>query len=419
MKILIVSHTLPVPANSGGPIRVLNLARNLSRTDEVDLISAVRGAVPSADSDELGRCFSKVHLVPWRRPGKVKDLQVVMRMLAKGIPYYTKYVYSEELAQTLRRITGETKYDVIVIEHTDEARYLEALHPQHGAATFLSMHNVTTVQYRRMCALAGNPVEKFRLLLTWLAMRSWEPRMAARFDGVITVSEKDREALLRMQPGINVVVVPNGVDTRALTPLPREGRQKNILLVGSLGYAPNVDAAFLLHDRVFPLVRAEVPDCTLTIVGRDAPPGLKRLDARPAVCIEGSVPEVRPYHAQALVSVVPLRAGGGTRIKILEAMALGTPVVSTRVGCEGIDIVHGEHLLIADSAEEMASAVVSILRDGDLWHRLSRNGRAFVEQRHDWASVAGDLRSVFERAKIGALRIGPAAASKGGLAVAP
>jgi polysaccharide biosynthesis protein PslH len=218
--------------------------------------------------------------------------------------------------------------------------------------------------------------------------------MARRFTKVVTVSEADRELFLSLGSGCSISIVSNGVDTRTYLPFPLEGRGKNILLIGSMDYKPNVDAALYFMGDIFPAVRKRHPDCTLTIVGKTPPDDIQRLAEEPGVNVHSNVADVQPYYQKALVSVVPLRSGGGTRLKILEAMAFGTPVVSTSIGCEGLDVENNRNILIADDPVDFAGQIITLLTDLKLWNRISLNGRDLVQENYDWEQISRKYRAI-------------------------
>jgi glycosyltransferase involved in cell wall biosynthesis len=163
-----------------------------------------------------------------------------------------------------------------------------------------------------------------------------------------------------------------------------------------MDYKPNIDAALYFIENIFPVVRKRHPDCTVTIVGKTPVDDIKRLAEEQGVTVHSDVDDVRPYYQKAFVSIVPLRSGGGTRLKILEAMALGTPVVSTSIGCEGLDVENNFNILIADKPNDFAQQITNLLMDSELWNRLSHNGRALVQENYDWEQISRNYRAILE-----------------------
>jgi glycosyltransferase involved in cell wall biosynthesis len=277
------------------------------------------------------------------------------------------------------------------------AGYLRAVDRAHTGKIVLETHDMNTELYKRRFLLEKNPFKKLKLFLTWMPLRTWEARMAARFDLVVTVSEKDKIRFLSRKKGLKILVVPNGVDTDTNRPAPRSGRDEEILFVGAMDYAPNVDAVLYMYKEIFPRIRQKRPHCSLSIVGKEPPREIRRLGLLPGVTVAADVPDVRPYYRRARVAVVPILSGGGSRLKILESMALGTPVVSTSIGCEGLDVKNGLHLLVADRPDDFAACVDRLLTDVDLWEGLAREGRRLVEESYDWRNIAALFLQNLER----------------------
>jgi glycosyltransferase involved in cell wall biosynthesis len=227
-------------------------------------------------------------------------------------------------------------------------------------------------------------------------MGYWEPRYAERFDRCTTVSEVDQRLLMNANPRLHVDVIPNGVDIEKYQPLPspRENVSASLMFIGNMGYPPCADAALYFCSEIFPLIRQAINAAELWIVGRD--PGTEVLQLNSGnIHVTGRVDDVVSYYRQSPICVVPLRAGGGTRLKILEAMALGRPVVSTTIGCEGLNVIDGEHLLIADTPEQFAEKTVLLLSDRQLYQHISANGRQLVETCYSWDKIAERLMEVY------------------------
>jgi polysaccharide biosynthesis protein PslH len=225
--------------------------------------------------------------------------------------------------------------------------------------------------------------------------RREELRACHRMDRVLTVSEEDRRALRTELPGLEAAVVPNGVDLERFSPA-GEPKGASAVFVGKMDYRPNVDAVRWFCAEVLPRVRAAVPGFVFTVVGSRPVSAVRELGRLPGVRVTGRVAETRPYVRDAAIAVVPLRAGSGTRLKILEALAMGRPVVSTTLGCEGLDTVDGAHLAVADSPEGFAERVVRLLRHDGERARLGRHGRQLVAERYGWTASVARLEATYE-----------------------
>ena len=330
----------------------------------------------------MRRCHPLVHL-----PG-------LPRYALAGRPLELRFEYSKELADRIRHLVSTVGFDVVQIEHSFMALYLETIPPDAQCKRILVFHNVAFDQFNGIFRIERRPITRMRALIHSLMMRRWEPRYAERFDRCIAVSEVDRELLLAANPRLQVDVIPNGVDTQVYQPLPQGSAPPSLLFIGKMSYPPCTDAALYFCREILPGIRHVIGNVETWIVGREPPPEVMRLQGD-GVHITGWVDDVVPYYRRAAVCVVPLRAGGGTRLKILEAMALGRAVVSTTVGCEGLDVVDGEHLLIADSPEQFAEKTVRLLTDGALYQAIATNARQLVVTRYDWDAIARQLMQVY------------------------
>ena len=237
-------------------------------------------------------------------------------------------------------------------------------------------------------------------------MLRFERDALARFNLVLAVSNADRQTFARLYPGAlqrPAHVVPTGVDTAFFAPVPAEStvRRAHLVFTGSMDWLPNEDGMLYFVRDILPRIRQVEPETTLSIIGRAPTPAVKRLADQPGIEVTGRVDDVRPHIASGSVYVVPLRIGGGTRLKIFEAMAMGKAVVSTTVGAEGLPVTHGQDVLIADEPARFAQAVVHMIRDVDDRRRLERAARQLVVDKYDWSAVAADFEAALERVRDG------------------
>lgn len=308
----------------------------------------------------------------------------------------THFYFLPEMVHKLRAALSKQEFDIVQFEHSYMASYLDVLSPSAGPRTVVAFIDVESSRLARMRALDISLYWRARHLLNWLSMERWERRIATRADLCITTSEVDKSLLASVAGARHLVVVPNGVDCDALTPLSWDAVRNDLLFVGTFDYLPNVDAALYLVRDVLPAVVRLIPDARCVLVGSHPPAVVQRLADDERVVVSGWVEDVRPYYERCAVCVVPLRAGGGTRLKILEAMAFGRPVVSTSIGCEGLNVTDGVNILIADSVSELAAAAVSVLSDGELRRSISAGGRMLVEKNYGWDKIARHLSSAYE-----------------------
>jgi polysaccharide biosynthesis protein PslH len=385
MRILVISHIVPYPVISGGAVRLYNLLQRIAARHEVWL--GLHLSTPEHDDtvEHMERICNGVVAGWLDRKHPLMHVPGLVRYALAGWPLEFKFHYSPELARQVRALCATIDFDIVQIEEVSMVRYLEEIPSDVRARRVVTMHNIESVQYDRIATFTHDRMAKLRLhLYSWM-IRRWEPRCAEQFDRCITVSEDDRDLLLAMNPHASVTVVPNGVDTRFNMLLP-PAEAPAILFVGAMDYLPCVDAMLFFCRHILPRIRRELPDVELWIVGSNPLPEIQRL-AGDGIHVTGRVPDVRPYYASSAISVVPLRAGGGTRLKILESMALGRPVVSTTIGCEGLDVVDGQHLLVADRPAAFAAHVVQLLSNMVQYQRIRTNARRLVEACYDWDAL--------------------------------
>ena len=307
-----------------------------------------------------------------------------------------KFYLSRELADKAARTAEAFQPDVVQIERSVMAPYIERLSPAARAKSILVFHDAAAQQYGRIASVERDPLVRIRSLLYGRMMNRWEASYASRFRCCVAVSEADRRLLLNANPNLSIEVIPNGVDTRLLEPLPPMECSSDLVFVGSMGYAPNSDGAVWFCREVLPHIGRLAEGVDLWIVGARPTPAVAAL-AGSNIHITGRVEDIVPLYRRSSVVIVPLRAGGGTRLKILEAMALGRPVVSTSVGAEGLNLVPGEHLLIADDPKDFAKQVVSLLSDPQLRLKLTRAARRIVAERYDWDGIAASQVELYQR----------------------
>jgi sugar transferase (PEP-CTERM/EpsH1 system associated) len=397
MRILFITDYLPYPLISGDRIRNYNLIRHIARQHQVSLVGFLQTPDEAGGVSHMQEFCCRVEAVDLRRRHRLARVPGLLRYVLAGIPFDFEFLHSEVLAGRIRHLASSAGFDIVQIEQTRMALYLEALPIDTNSKHILVFHNIAARQYDRISHIALTPTKRMRAWLHGRMLRRWEPRYAERFDRCITVSEVDRGLLMSANPRLQVDVVPNGVDTQIYQPLLLEGVQPALLLIGNMSYAPCADGAIWFCDQILPHIRRELSEVEVWIVGISPPPEVIRLSGD-GVHVTGRVEDVVPYYRRSTVSVVPLRAGGGTRLKILEAMALGRPVVSTSIGCEGLDVVDGQHLLIADDPERFAEKTVRLLKDRALYQRIVAEARQLAVTRYDWDVIARQLLDVYSEA---------------------
>lgn len=375
MRSLQVTKFMPWPPDSGGKRRSLAMARQLATLGEV--VTCAFGTQQHS-ADHLATEGIRLRCTPLRRNVAQLATGLLHARNLSGARFYDRQLHA------LVRETAATFHpDVLVIEYTQLAPYANGVS---ASWRVLDMHNVEselTASYTKTLGVARRGLYAAEAC----ALRRTERRILAGFNTVVVVSERDRERLVALAPGAQPLVCPNGWD--AGSPLPA-APDPTVIFVALLSWRPNVDAARWLVSGVWPHVRRRRPDARLLLVGRSPTPAVQAL-AAPDIEVTGTVPDVRPYYACAQVAVAPLRSGGGSRLKILEALDAGRPLVSTSIGVEGLEDLIDEGVLVADDERSFADQVVRLLGDAQLAAELGRMGNAAVQRRHTWAASLAPL----------------------------
>jgi sugar transferase (PEP-CTERM/EpsH1 system associated) len=390
MNVLWLTYGLPYPADSGARIRDFHLIREAARTSRIHLFSLIPPGDPT-DAGELRDFCKSIETVALPGPHSGRQLVSFIRCCLARRPLAAFPFYCAETARRLRNIIAREKIDILQVEQSHLAAYLDAALPEGTCRTVLSLHNVCFEQYRQMARLEVGLAARALYRLKAFASRKAERHYIPRFDCCVVVSPAEGELLQRVLPKVRPVVIENGVDCARLKPLPDSPSGSGLLFTGEMGYPPNTDGAMLFARSILPRIRAFVPDAKLFVVGHSPAALVKRLGWEPGIEVTGYVNDILPHYRRSKVAVVPLRAGGGTRLKILESMALGRAVVSTSIGCAGLEVRHGVHLMIADHPQQFADCVVRLLGDDALRAKLTGNARRLVEEHYDWPAIGERL----------------------------
>lgn len=398
MRILWLKTELLHPIDKGGRIRTYGMLRELRKRHRVTYLTLDDGgAAPDAIARAQEYCHELVR-VPFDpvRKSSARFYLALLANLGARLPYFLARYRSAAMRAAIDTRLNDRAIDVLVCDFLNPAVNLPA---RVGCGSVLFEHNVEALIWRRHYEVARGPLRRAYMREQWRKARRAERALCRRFDAVVAVSADDRE-MLRNEYGLSDVSdVPTGVDTEYFAPADRAQREPHhIVFTGSMDWLPNVDAMRFFLQDVLPSLRARLPDTTLTIVGRDPVPEIVQLaKAQPGVEVTGRVPDVRPYMESASAFIVPIRVGSGTRLKIYEAMAMERPVVSTTIGCEGLPVLDGQQLLVADTGEAFADALYRVLTQPELAAQLAARAAEFVRSRFSWASVTRPFEAVCER----------------------
>ncbi len=397
MHILLLTQVVPFPPDSGPKIKTYHLLRHLVTRHRVTLVTFTRNEAEEQAADSLRGLCAAVHTVPLTR-SRPRDALALGRSLLSGRPLLIERDDDPGMRRLLDRLLREEAaagrpFDLVHADQLNMAQFADPL----PLPRLLDQHNAVWTIVIRMLLQERGPK---RLLLEreWRLLRRYEGEICRRFEAITTVSAEDRRALEEAagQPR-EMPVIPIAIDVDGQPPVPREPGARGILSMATMMWPPNVDGVLWFARSIYPHIRAAAPDAPFYVVGQRPVAEVRALpDEQPGVEVTGYVPDTAPYIARSACLIVPLRSGGGMRVKILEALARGIPIVSTTIGYEGIDLVPGEHLLVADTPEEFAAAVLRLLDDPALGARIAAAGRQRALERYDWRAVCPAMDAVYE-----------------------
>jgi len=392
-KLLFLAQVLPYPPDGGVAIRTFNVLRLLAREFDLRMLCFFRRALVRdvANSVEGLRQFGDVngYDIP-EEFSAVKKAMNHFRSVVSGRPYTVFAYENREFRRQLRQELSRGIYDLVHFDSLDLSSYFDEVK---GLPTVCVHHNVESALLRRRSDTEPRGITRRYLRHQADLMEGEERRWIGRVSLNVAVSDADASQLRAMSSEARVEVVPNGVDVEAFVPA-QAGPRSGIVFVGGMSWFPNRDALEYFAGDILPQIHGGKPDVNVTWVGRALPESMERYRMS-GITLTGYVDDIRPYVNSAAVYVVPIRVGGGTRLKILDAWALGKAVVSTSVGCEGLRAEDGVNILIRDDPREFAAAVIAVLQDEVLRERLGRNARQTAEKTYSWGIVGSSMISSY------------------------
>ncbi len=389
MKILVIDEEFPFPLNTGKRLRTYNLIRVLALENEVSYL-----AYSEPDTDAVS-FMKKNNITPVCVPPvdrTQQGLKFYWRLftnLFSPYPYIVTSHFSQHFQKQLNTLLQQDKYDIVLCEWTPYAIFIKDIS---HAKKIVVAHNIETSIWRRYEQNEKNPIRRFYISIQRAKVDRFEQSAFKWADGATAVSQNEADIISGWGVPYPVAVVDNGVDLTYFCSSSNEPTKSNSLVfTGSMDWRPNQDAMLYFTEQILPLVQKEVPDISITMVGRKPPREIEELAKDSHITVTGTVDDVRPYIAEASVYIVPLRIGGGSRLKILEAMAMGKAVISTSIGAEGLRVTDGEHLLIRDGEQAFTEGIISLLHNTDMRNRLGQAGRQLVEREYGWESIGQRL----------------------------
>ncbi len=392
MNVLLLTQVLPYPPDSGPKVKTYHVLKYLAQNHAVTLVSFVRGD-QSPDVRHLAQYCRAIHTVAMER-SLLRDGLAMARSLVTAQPWMMVRDGRGAMHRCVDRLAAEQRFDVVHADQLNMAQYAWCVP---GARRILDAHNALWLLYRRLAETMSPGPRRWLLERDWRLIKRYEGAQVRRMDAVLAVSQEDCAALQEAagQP-VEIAVIPIAIDTDETTVVEREANARHILHLGTMYWPPNVDGVRWFVEQVYPRIRQQRPDVEFDVVGARPPQELLALnDNGLGIHVTGYVPDTLPYERRAALMVVPLRAGGGMRVKILNALAQGIPIVTTTLGYEGIDLAPEREILVGDTPEALAAQVLRVLNDPALGHRLAVEGRGTVVERYDYRQACRPLDAIY------------------------
>jgi sugar transferase (PEP-CTERM/EpsH1 system associated) len=397
--LLWLNSGLLLPLDKGGKLRTWHVMRHLAARHDITYLSFEDSTQTVADRRGMSEVCSRLETVPrtdaakgtWRFYADAAGY--VIDQAPYAVAKYRSFAYRSRLEDLL----AAEHYDLVVCDFLPPVVNLPAQLP---CPSIVFTHNVEAEIWRRHAEQAANPASKYLMTQQWKRMLRFEADALARFDLALAVSEADRETFARLYPRslrAPVHVVQTGVETDYFVPATAAPERAHMVFTGSMDWLPNEDGMTYFCREILPKIRRAEPDATLSIIGRAPTPAVRKLAEIPGVDVTGRVDDVRPHIARGSVYVVPLRIGGGTRLKIFEAMSMAKAVVSTTIGAEGLPVTTGRNIEMADEPDAFAQSVVRMIRDTDARRSIEAAARQLVVEKYDWSAVAKDFEAALLR----------------------
>lgn len=394
MNILMIWEERPSPF-SGAALPAFNVLKHLGRSHTIRLLYLDDDLAAPRSYPELEQYCSQIDPVPWHHQSHSSKLLSVARDSCAPRKLFSDYRYflTSAYLPAMASLIQDARHDKYDIVYASEPVAFYAW--RFSTPKVMHAFDCRSAEFYREYLRARRSMDKLYWFCTYLATRTAEKKLLAAFDASIVVSDKEYHAMKMLCPEARCITVPNGVDIDFFEPLAIREEWPSLVFVGYMSSHPNVDAITYFHSQVYDTLKQRFPNLKVFVVGQNPPPAVRALAKDPSICVTGFVEDVRPYVARASVVIAPFVSGMGIKNKVLEAMAMGKPVVTTSIGVRGINATHGDHLCIADSPLKFADHVEALLLDKPKRRRIGHQAREFVMKHHSWARVTDKIEMIF------------------------
>jgi len=397
MKILWLSHILPYPPKGGVMQRSYNLIKEVAKKYKVYLIAINRKELVSSTDqleksvEELKKFCHQVEVVNL----SVNKFVTALKSLFSAKPYTANWLNFPEVRYAIRKFIKRYKFDLIHFDSIDLGEYINEVG---NFPKVLNHHNIESQMMFRRFIKEKNILKKIYFFQEAIKLKNYEKKICLKFDYNLTVSELDKKRLFKICPDIKIEVIPNGVDIEYFKPKNNKFEPKTLIFAGGMSWYPNRDAMLFFCKEIWPLLKKRWPDVKMTIIGRNPPKYISNLAQQdPNLTVTGFVDDVRPYLKNTHVYVCPIRDGGGTKLKILDALAMGKPIVAHPIAVEGIDVEVEKHILLAKKPSEFVQQIERLLDDIGLCHSLSKQGRELVVKKYNFKKIGKKLANLYQK----------------------
>jgi polysaccharide biosynthesis protein PslH len=400
MKILALWHDLPNPY-TGDSLPIFNLLKYLARKHEISWLSFKQETAETRYNNDMGRYCQNIETVSLANLTESESKQKQIRYIAalpfnywfSARPFTYQLFFSPEMQSNVNHLVSTRKFDLIYTSifmayYINNSNFPKVVH---------QFDCVTEMAYRQYLS-ANNLSARCRSWINYKVYQRYERSISNNVDACLVVSPTEQQRLKAYFPKANPLVIPNGVDSQYFSPDPGKEEYPSLIFVGNMGYPPNIDAMLFFCKQIYPRIKDSIPDIKLTIVGRSPVKEIIALSVDKSIVVTGYVEDVRPYVARASVVVTPFVSGiPGIKNKVLEAMSMAKPVVSTSIGVQGITMANKDDVMVTDDPGEFARQVINLLNDRQLRQIIGNNGRKLVTTRYSWETMASQLDDVFTK----------------------
>ncbi len=394
MKILIACKEFPHSKVIGGPILIHNRLKYLAKNHLVSLAAFSHPGDEKYIPTVQPFCHD-LQLVPL--PPKRSPAKTTVDFFTSPVPHYFLRVHgSKKMAHAIAEMVRNDNYDFVIAEYSVMGQFLHKNPELPPTRRIISVHECYYLARLKSFRHHKLGLDKLKEAINLKGLKKYEFDMYRNADKVFALTPQGKDELLAISPDLDIAIIPHGVDVETFSFSPQAEEENSLVFLGNYLHYPNVDAVLYFHEEIWPLLKKNISQLKFYVVGQGPPPEIMRLAQDKSIVVTGTVDDVTPYLRRGQVFICPVRLGGGFRGKILEAMALGRPVVSTRLGAEGIPASCGENIILADTPDEFVKGITDLIGDTQLYQRIQQNARKLMEDRYAWDKGVARLEKVLE-----------------------